>query len=129
MWRKRSHLILPLAGLSSKSVPFKWTEQCQKSFEDIKKIVAQEVLINYPNFSIPFDIYTDASGKQLGAVIMQNNRPIAFYSRKLSPAQCKYTTGEQELLSIVETVKQYRNILLGYDIKVFTDLQNLLYSK
>jgi RNase H-like domain found in reverse transcriptase len=129
MRRMRSHLILPLAALSSKSVPFKWTEQCQKSFEDITKIVAQEVLLNYPNFSIPFNIYTDASEKQLGAVIMQNNRPIAFYSRILNPAQCKYKTGEQELLSIVETVKQYQNILLGYNINVFTDHKNLLYSK
>jgi hypothetical protein len=58
MWHKRSHLILLLAALSSKSVPFKWTEQCQKSFEAITEIVAQEVLLNYPNFSIPFDIYT-----------------------------------------------------------------------
>jgi RNase H-like domain found in reverse transcriptase len=126
LWRKHSHLISPLAALSSKSVPFKWTGQCQKSFEDIKKIGAQEVLLNYPNFSIPFNIYTDASEKQLGAVIMQNNSPIAFYSRKLNPAQCKYTTGEQELLSIVKTVKQYQNILLGYDIKVFTDHKNTL---
>jgi RNase H-like domain found in reverse transcriptase len=129
MWRKRSHLISPLAELSSKSVQFKWTEQCQKSFEDITKIVAQEVLLNYPNFSIPFTIHTDASKKQLVVVIMQNNRPIAFYSRKLNPAQCKYMTGEQELLSIVETVKKYGNTLLGYDIKVFTDHKNLLYSK
>jgi RNase H-like domain found in reverse transcriptase len=60
---------------------------------------------------------------------MQNNRPIAFYSHKFNPAQCKYTTREQELLSIVETVKQYQNILLGYDIKVFTDHKSLLYSK
>jgi RNase H-like domain found in reverse transcriptase len=109
MWHKRSHQITPLAALSSlsKSVPFTWTEQCQKSFEDIKKIVAQEVLLNNPNFNVPFDIFTDASEKQLGAVIMQNNRPIAFYSCKLNPAQCKYMTGEQELLSIVKTVKQY----------------------
>jgi hypothetical protein len=126
MWHKRSHLILPLAALSSKSKPFTWTEQCQKSFEDITKIVAQEVLLNYPNFGIPFDIFTDASERQLGTVIMQNNKPIAFYSRKLNPAQCKYTTGEQELLSIVKTVKQYQNILLGYDIKVFTDHKNTL---
>jgi RNase H-like domain found in reverse transcriptase len=126
MWHQHSHMILPLATLSSKSVPYPWTEQCQKSFEDIKKIVAQEVLLNYPNFSIPFTIFTDSSESQLGVVIMQNSKPIAFYSCKLSPAQCKYTTGEQELLSIVKTVKQYQNILLGYDIKVFIDHKNTL---
>jgi RNase H-like domain found in reverse transcriptase len=86
MWRKCSHLILPLAALSSKSVPFAWTEQCQKSFEDITKIVAQEVLLNYPNFSIPFDTFTDASEKQLGAVIMQNNRPICVLQSQIEPS-------------------------------------------
>jgi RNase H-like domain found in reverse transcriptase len=60
---------------------------------------------------------------------MQNNRPIAFYSHKLNPAQCEYTTGEQGLLYIVKTVKQYQNILLGYNVKVFTDHKVLLYSK
>jgi hypothetical protein len=126
IWRKRSDLITPLAALSSRSVPYKLTEQCQKSFEDITKIVAQEVLLNYRNFNVPFDIFTDTSEKQLGAVIMQNNKPIAFYTRKLSPAQCKYTTGEQEMLSVVKTVKQYQNVLLGYDIKIFIDHKNTL---
>jgi RNase H-like domain found in reverse transcriptase len=59
---------------------------------------------------------------------MQNNRPIPFYSRKLNPTQCNYTTGEQELLSIVKTVKQYQNIVLGYDIKVLTDHKTALFK-
>jgi hypothetical protein len=70
MWRKRSHLILLLVALSSESVPLKWTDQFQKSFEAITEIVAQEVLLNYPNFNVHFDIYTDNSEKQIGAVIV-----------------------------------------------------------
>jgi hypothetical protein len=58
-------------------------------------------------------VYTDASNKQLGEVIMQEGNPLAFYGRKLSSAQTRYATGEQELLSIVETLKEFRNILLG----------------
>ncbi len=60
---------------------------------------------------------------------MQENKPIAFYSRKLNIAQKCYTTGEQELLSIVETLKEFRNILLGQKLIVHTDHKNLLYNK
>jgi hypothetical protein len=58
-------------------------------------------------------VYTDASNKQLGAVIMQEVKPLAFYSRKLNSAQTRYTTGEQELLRIVETLKEFIDIWLG----------------
>jgi hypothetical protein len=81
----------------------------------------------YPDFNKPFVIHTDASHKQLGAVISQDNHPIAFYSRKLNPAQTQYTMTEHELLSIVETLKEFRNILLGHHIKVYTDHKNLTF--
>jgi hypothetical protein len=90
--------------------------------------MARETLLAYPDFNKPFIIHTDASHTQLGAVISQENRPIAFYSRKLSPAQTRYTTTERELLSIVETLKEFRNILLGQRITVYTDHKNLTYA-
>jgi hypothetical protein len=67
----------------------------------------------FPDFSQPFKIHTDASALQLGAVVAQNNKPIAFFSRKLNPAQRRYTTTERELLAIVETLEEFRTILLG----------------
>jgi RNase H-like domain found in reverse transcriptase len=70
-------------------------------------------MLAFPRFDKPFHVYTDASKYQLGAVIMQEGRPLAFYSRKLNSAQKRYTTGEQELLLIVETLKEFWNILLG----------------
>ena len=62
---------------------------------------------------------------QLGSVISQEGKPIAFYSRKLNPAQTRYTTTERELLSIVETLKEFRNILFGQQLVVHTDHKNL----
>ncbi len=61
----------------------------------------------YPDFTKPFEIYTDASTMQLGSVIIQGNRPIAFFSRKLSVTQTKYSVTKIELLAIVETLKQF----------------------
>ena len=90
--------------------------------------MCREVLLAYPDFDKTFDIHTDASKAQLGAVISQDKKPIAFYSRKLNPAQTRYTTTERELLAIVETLKEFKNILLGQSIRVHTDHKNLTYK-
>ena len=83
-------------------------------------------MLAYPDFSDVFKIYTDASTRQLGAVITQKGRPIAFFSRKLSDAQTKYTVTELELLSIVECLREFKGMIWGQRIKVFTDHKNLI---
>jgi hypothetical protein len=70
-------------------------------------------------------MYTDASSKQLGAVITQDNRPIAFLSRKLSDMQCKFSVTKIEPLAIVKTLKEFKGMLWSQTIKVFTDHANL----
>ena len=128
MWRRRSHILAPLTALSSTKVPWRWGKEEQQSFDDLKRVISKETMLTFPNFNRPFHVYTDSSNNQLGAVIMQNEKPLAFYSRKLNQAQRKYPTGEQELLSIVETLKEFKNILLGQEIIVHTDHKNLLYE-
>ena len=110
-------------------MPWKWTKVHQDAFDEMKQVISRKTLLAYPNFSEVFEIHTDASLYQLGACISQNGRPIAFYSRKLNPAQIRYTTTERELLSIVEVLKEFRNILLGQQIRVHTDHVNLTYAK
>ena len=128
MWVRRSEYLAPLSSLTSKTIKWKWTNKHQVAFENIKCLVSREVLLTYPDFKETFEIHNDTSHTQLGAVISQKGKPIAFYSRKLNPAQTRYTTTERELLSIVETLKEFRNILLGQKIKVYTDHQNLTYK-
>ena len=89
----------------------------------------RETLLAYPDFNEVFEIHTDASLYQLRACISQKGKPIAFYSRKLNPAQTRYTATERELLSIVEVLKEFRNILLGQQIKILTGHENLTYKK
>ena len=129
LWRRRSHILSPLTGLVSPTTQFKWGKEQQDAFEEVKRTITEETLLAFPDFNKEFHIYTDASNKQLGAVIMQENKPLAFYSRKMNSAQTRYTTGEQELLSIVETLKEFKDILFGHKIVVHTDHQNILYGK
>ena len=76
----------------------------------------------------PFNIHMDATDRQLGVVISQDRKPLALYSRKLSCVQRNYSTTEQDLFSIVETLKEFRNVLLGQIIKVHTDHKNLVHE-
>ena len=96
------------------------------AFKEAKALLATYTLMCYPNHNKPFYIYTDASDYQLGAVIYQEQRPIAFFSRKLNPAQQRYPASDKEALCIQEVLLEYRDILYGADITIETDHQNLI---
>ena len=121
-------MLAPLTLLTSKNVKWHWTDVHQKAFDTMKRIMAREVILAYPDFNKPFEIHTDASKTQLGAVISQDDKPIASYSRKINPAQTRYTNTECELLSIVETLKEFCTMLLGQQLIVHTDHENLVYK-
>ena len=90
--------------------------------------MARNTLLTYPDYIEAFEIHTDASAFQLVAVIIHKDRPIAFLSRKLIGAQQQYTVTEKELLSSVETPKEFRTILLGQKLRIYTDHKNLTYN-
>ena len=127
MWPRRSHVLTPLTNLTGK-VNYEWTPECQKAFDEIKSIIAAEVLLAYPNPNLPFEIYTDASDYQLGAVITQQGKVVANWSRKLNAAQKNYSTMEKEMLAVVLCFKEFRSMLLGGKITVFTDHKNLTFK-
>jgi hypothetical protein len=138
MWQKCSEMLAPLTDLvgecgetkitkknKTKKKPWRWESIHQQAFDNEKATIAKEVVLAYPDFTKPFEIYTDASTMQLGSVITQDNRPIAFFNRKLSVMQNKYSVTKIKLLTIVETLEEIGGMLWGQTIKVYTDHKNL----
>ena len=93
-------MLAPLASLTSTTVKWKWGDKERAAFKMAKRIMAREVMLAYPDFSKPFQIHTDASHYQLGAVMSQEGKPIAFCSCKLNDAQMRHTTTERESFSV-----------------------------
>jgi hypothetical protein len=104
LWARQSNMLAPLTSLfgecghtkstkakQTKKVPRHLDEVHQRAFDHIKATIATNVVFTYLDYLKVFEIYTDASSKQLGAVITQDNRHIAFFCQKLSDTQCKYS--------------------------------------
>jgi hypothetical protein len=121
MWVRHSEMLAPLTDLvgecgeikttrmnKTKKKSWRWDLIYQQAFDNVMAAIAKETVLAYPDFLKPFEIYTDASSTQLGAVITQDNMPIVFFSRKLSKMQQKYSVTEIELLAIVETLKEFK---------------------
>eukprot|EP00978_Attheya_sp_CCMP212_P006302 scaffold14274_cov49-Attheya_sp.AAC.5 len=95
----------------------------------MKALMAKECLLSYPpDPNIPYDIETDASDYQMGAVIKQNGQPVAYFLRKLRDAPLNYTTIEKESLSIVECLREFHSMLYGTCITIFTDHKNMTHQ-
>ncbi len=138
LWARWSNMLTPLTSLvgecgqtqstkakGTKKVPWYWDEVHQRAFNHVKATITKDVVLAYPVYNKVFKIYTDASIKQLGAVITQDNRPIAFFSWKLYATQRKYSITKIELLAIVKSLKEFKGMLWGQHKKVFTDHTNL----
>ena len=105
MWCKRAHILASLTKLCLTKVNLEWTNIENDYFIEMKKILGRDFILYYLNFSERFIINTDDSKMQLGGVIIQNGKPIYFWSHKLTPDQINYTTIERELLSRVENLE------------------------
>ena len=84
---------------------FHWTDEIDKEFLGMKAILSRDALMAYPNHNKPFHIYTDASEYQMGAVIMKQEKTVAYWSQKLNFSQKNHVTMEKELLYIVMVLK------------------------
>jgi hypothetical protein len=87
----------------------------------MKTLMAADVLCAHPNHIKSFHIYTDVSNYQLGACIMQDDIPLAYYSKKLNSAQMNYATIDKELLCVIVTLHKFCSMLLGAELHVHTE--------
>ena len=126
-----TEIATPLTNLTKKGTDVKkeWTDLQEQALEKLKKALSEAPILRSPDLDLPMEVTTDASGYAIGAVLSQENRPIAFYSRKMSPAEVNYPVHEQELLAIVATLKEWRHYLLGRKFTVYTDHQSITYFK
>jgi hypothetical protein len=120
-----SNQISPLTALTRKDVPFLWSPEAQNAFESVKAALTSAPVLALPLLGAdapPFTVISDASGFGLGACLLQEGHPVAFESRKMTPAERNYGTGEQELLAVVHAFKVWRPYLEGGGkVTVITD--------
>ena len=90
-----------LTKLIKKYVPFVWGEDQEKSFKALKLMLCFAPLLKLPNFDKAFDIECDVSGVGVGGLLMQEGKPLDFFSENLKGATLKYSTYDKELYALV----------------------------
>ena len=116
---------MPLNKLTRKHVHILWDSECDIAFSTLKSALISAPILAYPDFSIPFELHTDASSTGIGFALCQiqggRNRAIAYGGRNLNPAERNYSTTEREALAVVEGIKKFRNYLYGHKFTIYTD--------
>lgn len=129
-----STVVAPLSSLLSPKVPFKWSPECEHSFNSAKLLLCTAPVLAAPDFSKPFKMEVDASAVGAGAVLLQEDgegidRPVCFFSKKFSDCQTRYSTIEQETLALLLAL-QFFEVYVGSSVVpvvVFTDHNPLIF--
>ena len=115
----------PLYRLSKKNVPFVWGNEQEQAFSYMKKALTSSPVLQFPDFSLPFFIQSDASDKGFGAVLgqMRNGSEVvvAYASKAIGSSQVNWSTIEKEAFALVWSVKYFRHYLYGRSFTIYTD--------
>ena len=115
----------PLHALTRKDAVFHWSSECQDAFDRLKTLLTTSPITAFPDFSLPFRLYMDASTAGLGAILAQvregKERIICCASRSLNQAEKAYPTTKLECLAIVWAVAKYRPYLMSVPFEVYKD--------
>jgi hypothetical protein len=124
-----SSIAAPLNELVKKNVVFKWTDVHEKAFELLKDKLTNAPLLCLPNFDKAFEIECDASGVGIGAVLMQDSKPIAYFSEKLKGAALNYSTYDKELYALVRALQIWQHYLWSREFIIHSDHQSLKFLR
>ncbi|MCH98750.1 RNA-directed DNA polymerase (Reverse transcriptase), partial [Trifolium medium] len=114
----------PLTELTKKD-NFIWGQEAIDAFIKLKHIMTTSPVLALPNFELPFEVECDAAGRGIGAVLMQQRQPIAFFSKALSDGNLTKSVYEKELMALVLSIQHWRHYLLGKEFVVYTDHKSL----
>ncbi|WZY72224.1 hypothetical protein YC2023_004464 [Brassica napus] len=124
-----STIASPLTEVIKKEVGFKWGEAQELAFQCLKEKLTNAPLLILPDFNKTFEIECDASGIGIGAVLMQEKRPIAYFSEKLGGATLNYATYDKELYALVRALQTWQHYLWPKEFVIHTDHESLKYLK
>ncbi|KAK1602092.1 hypothetical protein QYE76_017135 [Lolium multiflorum] len=124
-----STIACPLNELTKKNVPFVWGKAQQKAFDELKKRLTEAPLLALPDFAKTFEIECDASGLGIGGVLMQNGKPVAYYSEKLDGARLNYPIYDKELYALVRVLEVWQHYLWPREFIIHSDHESLKYLK
>jgi hypothetical protein len=116
-----------MTKLLEKNKAFEWIEECQTSFEELKKHLTSAPVLILLDLTKKFDIYCDASRRGLGCVLMQEGQIVCYASRQLRKHEENYPTHDLELGLVVHALKIWRHYLIGHRCKIYNDHKNLKY--
>jgi hypothetical protein len=122
-----SLIALPMTRLLRKETPYVWDEDCQGSFDELKRCLTSAPVLTLPKTGEEYTVYSDASHQGLGCVLMQGGRVIAYASRQLKKHEMNYPTHDLELAAVVFALKIWRHYLYGEVCRIFTDHKSLKY--
>lgn len=125
----------PLFRLTRKDTKFDWTEECEKSFNDLKDLLTSAPVLLLPDPEKQFILETDASHYALGCVLSQYDsqhklHPVSYYSRSFTKPERNYSITDKELLAIISGLEEWKHLLIGAKepVKIYTDHRNLLFA-
>lgn len=118
-------MLATINAKTKKNIPFTWKPDDQSTLDEVYKMIEENIMLTFPDPSKPFLLETDASDLGMGSVLLQNGKIIGIFSKKLTEVQTRYTTMEKELLAIIESLKYFKQIILGSQIIIKTDNLNL----